>query len=77
MLTERLPYDDSMSESWLKLCVMHMIRWSPIIGLRVTRLLLYLGLYLAGKQLSKLPTTILLLKHVLETLFVPWVHGKI
>ena len=54
-----------------------MIRWSPIIGLWVTRPLLYLGLYLAGKQLSKLPTTIILLKHVLETLCVPWVHGEI
>ena len=75
MLAKRLPYDDSMSESWLYLCAM--ICWSPIIGLRVTRLLLYLGLYLAGKQLSKLPTTILLLKHVLETLCVLWIHGEI
>ena len=75
MLAKRLPYDDSMSESWLYLCVM--TRWSPIIGLWVTRLLLYLGLHLAEKQLSKLPTTILLLKHVLETLCVLWIHGEI
>ena len=75
MLAKMLPYDDYMSESWLQLCVM--TRWSSIIGLRVTRLLLYLGLYLAEKQLSKLPTTIILLKHVLETLCVLWIHGEI
>ena len=34
-------------------------------------------MYLAEKQLSKLPTTILLLKHVLETLRVLWIHGEI
>ena len=43
----------------------------------VTRLLLYLGLYLAEKQLSKLPTAIILLKHVLETLCALWIHGEI
>ena len=37
----------------------------------------YLGLYLAEKQLSKLPTTIILLKHALETLCVLWIHGEI
>ena len=51
-----------------------MIRLSAIIGQQV--ILLYLGLYLAGKQLGKLSTTILLLKHVLETLCVLWIRGE-
>ena len=42
MLTERFPYDDPMSKSWLALYAM--IRWSAIIGQRVIGLLLYLGL---------------------------------
>ena len=46
------------------------------IGQQVVRLLLYLGLYLA-EELDKLSNTILLLKHVLERLFVPWVHGEV
>ena len=75
MLAERLPYDDPMSESWLAICAM--IRWSAIIGQRVISLLLYLGTYLAGEQLGKLPTTIILLKHVLDTLCVLWMHGEI
>ena len=42
MLTERLPYDDPMSKSWLALYTT--IRWSAIIGQRVIGLLLYLEL---------------------------------
>ena len=48
-----------------------------LFGQRVVRPLLYLGSYLAGESLDKLSTTILLLKHVLERLCVPWVHGEI
>ena len=47
-----------------------MICLSAIIGQRVIRLLLYFGLYLAGEQLGKLSTIILLRKNVLETLCV-------
>ena len=47
------------------------------IGQRVVRPLLYLGLYLAEEKLDKLSNTILLLKHVLERLCVPWVHGEV
>ena len=53
-----------------------MIRLS-LIGQRVIQLLLYLGLYLAGEQLGRLSTTILLLKRVLERLWVLRIHGKI
>ena len=42
MLAERLPFDDPMSESWLGIYAM--IHWSAIIGQRIIRLLLYLGL---------------------------------
>ena len=42
MLAEKLPYDDPMSESWL--AINATICWSAIIGQRVIRLLLYLGL---------------------------------
>ena len=75
MLAERLPYDDPMSESWL--AIYAMIHWSAIIGQRVIRLLLCLGLQLTEEQLGKFPTTIILLKYVLETLCVLRIHGKI
>ena len=48
-----------------------------LIGQRVVRPLLYLELYLAGEWLGKLSTTILLLKCVLEILFVLWIYGEI
>ena len=47
------------------------------IGQQVVRLLLYFGLYLAEEELDKLSNTIILLKHVLEILCVPWVHGEV
>ena len=77
MLAERLPYDDPVSESWPYNYAM--IRWSAISYWLIngSSLLLYWGLYLAGEQLGKPPTAIILLKHVLETLCVLWIHGEI
>ena len=67
MLATRLPYEVMPCFACLP----------PAIGQRVIRPLLYLGLYLAGEQSGKLSTTVLLFKHVLETLCVLWIHSEI